>query len=717
MSGLDGFSNNPLKTRADLLRATRCLIEPLTRYRSKEGARVKLRPATAAAFDDVAAQLEGFARPLWAISAILESSQGNSHNEIGAWIHGIKAGVDPKSLEYWGDLGDFDQRMVEMESIAFALLAAPQAVTSSLDEISVQHLKAWLSQINEHMMPRNNWRWFRIFVNLALVKVLGVSRSKVESTMKDDFAVLDEFYLGEGWSSDGIWGEERKQADYYSGSFAIQFAQLLYVRFAKEDEERVERYRQQAQEFAVKYWRYFDTNGTSMMQINDSETGTASNLCLLGAAIPYGRSLTYRFAFAAFWAAAAVAEVDLPKPMDSPGAIKGMLLRHIRWWTKYTDVFNPDGTMTIGFTYPNMYLSEDYNSRQSVYWCLKSFIILGLPQEHEFWTCDEIPHPLAANIPRADLGTVQANRPPRHILCSAPEHHFLLSSGQMSTRHFKAREAKYGKLAYSSAFAFSVPSGPLLHQMAPDSTLSVSLNDGETWTVRARPFDVQLGSVRVNDSGSVPSLTSRWTPFKYCNLEIQTTLIPLVEYFPGWHVRFHEVRGVEDLKTSSWFSSLEIVDASFAISAYTTAGYHVLQVTDSDTHYGKGDVYFANDRGSLIKSEAGASGIVDLNPGRAGDGDSIRLKSEGLVIAADPNTNLISQRTFIPSLKHHLALNDLRQESTSRPNDTASVVLVSGVFAISARELAAHEIDAAWEKRPKVELISDDLGKYTIQVS
>ena len=73
-----------------------------------------------------------------------------------------------------------------------------------------------------------------------------------------------------------------------------------------------------------------------------------------GAAIPFGRSLTYRFACGAFFAALAVAEVsDMPAPLSSAGAVKGFLLRHMRWWATHSDdIFCSDGTMNIGYLYP-----------------------------------------------------------------------------------------------------------------------------------------------------------------------------------------------------------------------------------------------------------------------------------------------------------------------------------------------------------------------------
>ncbi|KAM5341325.1 hypothetical protein ACJ41O_014356 [Fusarium nematophilum] len=696
MPGLAGFTDNPFRDRSDLVRAAATLIQPLKPYKSLAGARVKLFPSTAPAFDDVAAQLEGFARPLWAIATMLGGDAG-SGNLIHSWIEGIQVGVDPSSPEYWGDLGSFDQRMVEMEPIAFALLTAPDAVLRSLNEESKVNLENWLRQINRHDMPRNNWRWFRILVNLALAKVLGVPKDQVSHMMDEDFAILDQFYLGEGWSSDGVWGDERKQADYYSGSFAIQFAQLLYVRFADGDEVRVERYRQQAIGFASQYWRYFDVNG---------------------AAIPFGRSMTYRFACGAFWAALALVDVPLSSPLGSWGSIKGMLLRHLRWWSKQAEIFNSDGTLTIGFTYPNMYLSEDYNSRQSVYWCLKSFIVLSLPQDHPFWTSEEEPHPMS-NLKQPEcVNPLHVIWSTRHILCNSPEHHFLLSSGQMTTRKFKAREAKYGKFAYSSAFGFSVPTGPELHQLAPDSTLSISLDDGESWKVRWQPFRIRLQTVLVQGQGEafeIPAISSIWKPFKYLDLEIETTLASLSPQFPGWHIRFHKVNGLDSLKAVPWSSGIQLVDASFAVLALSATGYHVPKISEAASDDLSEGCYSENSS-ILVSSQAGGSGAVNLTDlATAGIDEKVEGPAgEAFLIEADPNTNLIAQRTFIPSIRYYIKSSQGESGATEKP--TESVLFATGIFGVSGH-VDADGMAEMWKKRPTLRLGTDTKGNVLVQVS
>ncbi|CAK7237075.1 hypothetical protein SBRCBS47491_009853 [Sporothrix bragantina] len=333
MASAKGFIDNSFQTRSHFVGAAEALLKPLQKYSSPGSACIQIRPGNAALFDDVAAQLEGFARPLWAIAGLMRSGDGGEL-DISSWIRGLESGTNPAHAEYWGDLQPFDQRMVEMESIAFLLLTASDTVVTKLSAAARQNLARWLRQINDHDMPQNNWLWFRVFVNLALV---------LDGPGAD------------GWSTDGAWTDFTKQADYYSGSFAIQFAQLLYVSIADksidEEAERAAKYRHDAKSFSAQYWRYFDPEG---------------------AAIPFGRSLTYRFAMSAFWAAAAVAGVELAEPVSELGAVKGLLCRHLRWWAVREDIFSQDGVLNIGFGYPNLYMSEEYNSPQSVYWCLKT---------------------------------------------------------------------------------------------------------------------------------------------------------------------------------------------------------------------------------------------------------------------------------------------------------------------------------------------------------
>jgi hypothetical protein len=126
---------------------------------------------------------------------------------------------------------------------------------------------------------------------------------------------------------------------------------------------------------------------------------------------------------AGFWGALAFADVELPPPLTW-GVVKGILLRNFRYWASQKDIFNSDGTLSIGYTYPNMYMTENYNSPGSPYWCCLAFSPLALPESHPFWTAKEEPYPSVV------LPEIQAIEIPKHIMVRRGGHTFLLSSGQ-----------------------------------------------------------------------------------------------------------------------------------------------------------------------------------------------------------------------------------------------------------------------------------------------
>ncbi|KAL2867383.1 glycoside hydrolase family 154 protein [Aspergillus lucknowensis] len=697
MPPLPGFSDNPLQSRADLITAATALVHPLHAHFSPAKAFVRLPTSTGAHFDERAAQLEGFARPLWVIASLLHSINRNTdldsdsrdtarirgriHALAQPWLTGLANGTDPAHPEYWGSIGNGDQRMVEAEVLACALLFAPDAFFHSQSPAAQRNIVTWLRGIQGKEMPRNNWRWFRVFVDLALVLVAGVEYDEVKSEMEGDLAVLDSFYLGGGWSGDGPWltaeeeaEEERecvrtrrrdrvgagRQVDYYSGSFAIQFSQLLYVKFAGAaglDAQRVERYRVQAREFGNVYWRYFDRHG---------------------AAIPFGRSLTYRFACGAYFAALAVAGVsNMPQPLASPGAVKGFLLRHLRWWAAHSpDILSPDGTMTIGYLYPNMYMAEDYNSPQSVYWSLKSLIVLTLDDTHAFWPAEETPYP--AN-PNPGIALIQQ---PTQILCNHPlsTHHFLLSAGQFVAWPMKATQAKYCKFAYSSSFAFSVPTGPLIQQLAPDSTLALSRDGAETWAVKWKCSSVRYGSASIYSSSgkpdetveSVPTATVEWRPWAEGKVVVTTTLIPPMNRWPDWHVRVHRIRLVKTAR----LESLYLVEGGFAISRVPRGDERVLPLRSEDAldnvdfGTGAGQGIYTSETGVLVVSHAGASGVVGSARVLSSTGTADEA-TEHEALKPDSNTNLMAQRTLIPVSRQEVF--DFEEGS--------EIVLVTRVFA------------------------------------
>ncbi|TFK33957.1 hypothetical protein BDQ12DRAFT_707153 [Crucibulum laeve] len=620
------FKSNPLETRDDLAKFLTGILDPLASHTSPGGARIHLGH-TATHYDEAAAQLEGFSRPIWGLAALLGG--GGEYEGTKRWVDGFKNGTDPNSPEFWGPMRDKDQRMVECSAIGFSIAVAKEKLWDPLSEEAKKNFEDWLGGMNDKEMPNTNWLWFRVFANLGLSRA-GSHRFDAKR-MKADLDHLDTFYIGGGWSRDGPEGVI--QLDYYSSSFAIQFAQLAYSKLAQaEDPERCEEYRSRARQFALDFVHYFDEEGR---------------------AIPFGRSMTYRFAMSSFWGALAFADVELPAPL-SWGVIKGLQLRNIRYWTKQPGAYYPDGTFTIGYCYPNHNMTENYNSPGSPYWCCKSFVTLALPETHPFWAAKEEPYPAALKE------TTKALSYPLHIITNVGGHAYLLSSGQQCSYPVKQSAAKYGKLAYSSAFGYSVPVGNgMLEELGGDNTLALSDDDGETWKCRRATKEA-----RIEDG---KWLRSMWYPWK--DVEVETWLVPPQKESPLWHLRVHRI------KTGRYLSSAE---GGFAIYGQRKDGRHLDPSTGED--FGT----LENGVEGRATSKAGVSGIVDLTDGGSRQGKALRT---------DANSNLIVARAVLPTL--------LAKHQASDGN----VWLITGVFALPSvgkNEGAAAGWSKEWKKRPSV---------------
>ncbi|KAL5498731.1 hypothetical protein ACEPAH_2086 [Sanghuangporus vaninii] len=589
------FASNPVESREELQAFLIGLLDALAPHTSPGGALIHLGD-TATHYDETAAQLEGFSRPIWGLASLLAG--GGSYPGTERWVRGFSSGTDPKHAEYWGDMRDKDQRMVECSAIGFAIAVAKEQLWDPLPQESKTHFENWLGSMNDKQMPDTNWLWFRVFANLGLARV-GSARFDA-ARMKADLDHLDTFYVGDGWSRDGP--ETVCQFDYYSSSFAIQFAQLVYSKLMRnEDPERCEEYRRRATEFAADFVRYFDHEGR---------------------AIPFGRSMTYRFAQSSFWGALAFADVELPPPLTW-GAVKGLQLRNIRYWAKQPGAFNSDGTLTIGFNYPNHNMTENYNSPGSPYWCCKSFVTLALPPTHPYWTAKEEPYPESLRE------TVQVLKRPLHIATNRGGHTYILSSGQQCSYSLKQSAAKYGKFAYSSAFGYSVPVGiGTLAEAAPDSALA--LCDIETdpalefWRQRRVTLDARFETGK----DGVTWLRSRWLPWP--DVEVETWLVPPSPAAPLWHLRVHRVKTGRRVRAA---------EGGFAIYGQRRDGRHLDPIAENSEGFG----FSESGSAARAASRAGASGIVALE-------GADQPQRKGGVIRLDANSNLIEARTVLPML-------------------------------------------------------------------
>jgi hypothetical protein len=166
------FDGNPFSSRDDAQRAVTAIFEPLVAAYARGGARVTLGQ-TATVYDAATAQLEAFARPLFAVVPLVAGGGSFAHWDLIR--AGLVHGTDPNDPQYWGAIGDAeqiaDQRMVETAQIGLALALVPEHVFDPLSADERQRLLDWLEPINRHAAPPNNWWFFRVLVNLGFARV------------------------------------------------------------------------------------------------------------------------------------------------------------------------------------------------------------------------------------------------------------------------------------------------------------------------------------------------------------------------------------------------------------------------------------------------------------------------------------------------------------------------------------------------------------------
>ncbi|CAM0136894.1 hypothetical protein VKS41_007483 [Umbelopsis sp. WA50703] len=502
LSRFSPLAGNKFETRDDVVKAVHDLFEPMIKGFSHDGAVVKF-DKTAAAFNFPAIHLEGFARPLWGIVPLVLG--GGEFKHWNLLRRGLANGCDPEHPQYWGDAGNKIQQQVEMAALGFALSLVPEHFWEPLSDRAKKQVGEFLVRGRNMEFSGNNWMFFRILVDMGL-ETVGIEFDKKQHDEYLDN--LDNLYINDGWYRDGADKGQSRRIEYYN-AFAFHFYGLLYAK--RYDNDRAQRYRERARIFAKDFVHWFGEDGS---------------------AVPYGRSLTYRFACGSYWGALAYAgEEVLPW-----GVIKGLYLRHMRWWSDKPVSRLDEGVLSVGYCYPTTLMSEAYNSANSPYWAMKMFITLALPESHPFWAAKELPldrpeslHaiPVAGMVASHQLNTTT-------LLVSGPEH-----PGQ---RH---SPEKYCKFAYSSRYGFSVEVDMYeIDKCGFDNMIGFS-DDGHYWHVR-RNYE----TARIYGT----SLYSIWKP--YADVEVESWVIPQ----GAWHIRVHRITTPRALTTLEGGFSVPMAD-------------------------------------------------------------------------------------------------------------------------------------------------------------
>lgn len=464
-----------MKDKGQWQRILLAMLEPLKKRFSSDYSSIIL-DGGGSTYSQRVIGLEAFARPLWGLVPFWYGGGREDFFEE-VYLNGLISGTDPESSGYWGDASDDDQRFVEMAPIAFGLIAVPEILWNPLPVEAKNNLSRWLYQINDHEIPRCNWYFFRIIVNVALQR-LGRKYSHLR--LESDMEFIESCYLENGWYKDGVSG----RLDYYS-AFAMQYYPLLLAVFAGIN---IEQTKNRASLFA-KDFIYFFASG--------------------GEAVAYGRSMTYRFAQSSFWSAYAFVSDN-----KDIGMIRSIIERNIDYWLEKRIYDN--GILSIGYGYPNLTMAERYNGPGSPYWSLKTFLFLAFADDHPFWFSEEERFPELEQIKKES-----GRRVFHHRIWDVTMYDPGML-GMSSLGHFTE---KYDKFCYSSSSPFSVShSSESITEASPDSMLSFIVDD----TVLVRK-----GSIEYSIDGTM--IISKWSPSP--KVRVDTVIMLEAE----GHVRIHHI--------------------------------------------------------------------------------------------------------------------------------------------------------------------------------
>lgn len=330
------------------------------------------------------------------------------------YINAIRIGTDPTHPD-WGETAPYDQRLVEMAAYGLGLTLLQEKLTDLFSEREVMNLHAWLNQITDAEMPDSNWNYFAIMVQLGFKRAgLPYDQSAIDRRL----VMMDAYYLGDGWHSDGAG----RPKDYYI-SMAFHFYGLIYATLM-------------VMRSGPPYCASVPASSRTILSLASAADG---------ASIPFGRSLTYRFAMVApgaqwhspGWRCSPPASL---RDHPAPSAL-------VATAADYRSRRDPDA-----WVYPNL------GDVRRLPWpallgAENDAGILALPEAHPFWQAEEQPLPPLAEkhvIPKA-----------QQILIHAPQsqHVTLLTAGQLELNNYVNTEAKYTKFAYSSRFGFTIERG------------------------------------------------------------------------------------------------------------------------------------------------------------------------------------------------------------------------------------------------------------------
>ncbi len=291
------------------------------------------------------------------------SDEGIKRRQLRDWaIKSYKNAVNPKSPDYllWSGEG---QALVDAAYLAESFIRGYNSLWLPLDSITKQRYIKEFTRLRHIDPPYTNWLLFSSTIESFLAKIgADCDVYRVNSAIRK----MEEWYTGDGWYADG----PDFAFDYYS-SFVFHPMYLETLQNMKDSGRRTR----------IHYGKYYDR---ALKRTRKFAIVLERLISPEGTFPVFGRSMPYRMACMQPLALMAWQE-KLPDGLTN-GQVRAALTAVMHRMFDSKDNFNEGGYLTIGFCGSQPGIADWYTNNGSLYMTSLSFLPLGLPTTHPFWS-------------------------------------------------------------------------------------------------------------------------------------------------------------------------------------------------------------------------------------------------------------------------------------------------------------------------------------------
>ena len=291
------------------------------------------------------------------------TEEGKMRKQLREWaLKSYAHAVDPQSPDYllWRKEG---QPLVDAAYIAESFLRAYDQLWKPLNETTKKRYIEEFTLLRRVDPPYTNWLLFSSIIESFLAKAgAPYDAYRVNSACRK----MEEWYVGDGWYADGpVFA-----FDYYSSYvFHPMYLETLQAMKDAKAYTRIHygqyyaRALERCQKFSIVLERLISPEGT---------------FPVFGRSIPYRMAAMQPLALMAWYQ-------TLPGGLTN-GQVRSALTATMKSMFDGKENFNEGGFLTIGFCGRQPNVADWYTNNGSLYMTSLSFLPLGLPATHPFWT-------------------------------------------------------------------------------------------------------------------------------------------------------------------------------------------------------------------------------------------------------------------------------------------------------------------------------------------